>query len=191
MAGFVSSLIFIAAAHSLGPPSPNPAMTVPLSLTSSSLALLNMSSAANDASLIDATRHNVACYDSRLNKASCEDAWSKIPTDSHVFVFGARNRGRFERPLPYRYISGKSSRFSVVRHDCHSLLIFWIKATVAVLSRSLKGVESTTTPHQMAISRPLQNPSWMYAFLQRIRFDIVFRLVAWSAVWVSAMLLPP
>ena len=127
LTGFVSSLIFIAAAHSLAPPSPNPAMNVPLSLTSSSLTLLNLSDAANDASMIDAIGHNVECggsrFGSNLNKTSCEEAWSKIPTDSQVFVFGARNKGHFERPLPYRYISGKSSRFSFDRHDCHSLLI--------------------------------------------------------------------
>lgn len=129
LTGFVSSLIFIAAAHSLAPPSPNPAMNVPLSLTSSSLALLNLSDAAKDTLLIDAISHNVECsgsrFGSKLNKTSCEEAWSKIPTDSQVFVFGARN-SHFERPLPYRYISGKSSRFPVDRHDCHSLLIFWI-----------------------------------------------------------------
>ena len=130
LTGFVSSLIFIAAAHSLAPPSPNPAMNVPLSLTSSSLALLNLSDAAKDTSLIDAISHNVECsgsrFGSKLNKTSCEEAWSKIPTDSQVFVFGARTRGHFERPLPYRYISGKSSRFPVDRYDCYSLLIFCI-----------------------------------------------------------------
>ena len=32
----------------------------------------------------------------------------KIPTDSERFTFGARSQGAFERPLPLRYLSGKS-----------------------------------------------------------------------------------
>lgn len=43
-----------------------------------------------------------------LNKTSCEDVWMKIPTDSETFTFGARTQGTFERPLPLRYLSGKS-----------------------------------------------------------------------------------
>ena len=38
----------------------------------------------------------------------------KIPTDSERFTFGARSQGRFERPLPLRYLSGKSDGLVLV-----------------------------------------------------------------------------
>ena len=114
--GFVPLLIFIAATHSLAPPSPNQVITVPLSSTSSSLTLVNSSSVADDALLVNTTQGYTKCdgpkYGFHLPKASCEEVWRKMPTDSEVFTFGARSKGHFERPLPYRYLS---SKFNVLR----------------------------------------------------------------------------
>lgn len=106
---FVFPLIFITAAHGLAPPSPSPATILPFSSLSSTLQLLNSSSTDDDGQPANATNNMVKCdgrqwgYD--LDKASCEETWKKIPTDSHFFTYGARSRGVFDRPLPYRYLS--------------------------------------------------------------------------------------
>ena len=110
--GLVSLLIFISPARSLAYPSTNPAINSPLSSASSSLAILNSSSVAHDAPPINSPRRaDVTCDGStwgyNLAKASCEDVWRKMPTDSEILVWGARSKGYFERPLPYRYLSSK------------------------------------------------------------------------------------
>lgn len=111
--GFVISLIFITGAHGLAHPSPSPAIIFPLSSTSSTLQLLNSSSTDKDVKFVNTTNNLVRCEGKRygydLNQASCEDAWKKMPTDPHFFTYGARGKGFFERPLPYRYLSGKCS----------------------------------------------------------------------------------
>ena len=109
---YISSLILITAAHGLIPPSPNPALNVPLSSTSSSLKSLNLSSAADEVHPVNATNSGrIWCdgkrYGYKLDKASCTEAWEKIPTGSRLFTFGARTKGDFARPLPYRYLSSK------------------------------------------------------------------------------------
>ena len=109
--GFVPLLIYIAATHSLASPSPNRVITVPLSSTSSSLKLVNSSSVADDALLVNSTQGYARCdgprYGFHLPETSCEEVWRKMPTDPEVFTFGARSIGHFERPLPYRYLSSK------------------------------------------------------------------------------------
>ena len=107
----VPLLILIAATHSLALPFSNQVMTVPLSSTSSSLTLVNPSSVAEEALFVNTTQGDTKCdgpkYGYHLPKASCEEVWRKMPTDSEIFTFGARGRGHFERPLPYRYLSSK------------------------------------------------------------------------------------
>lgn len=127
---FVFPLIFITAAHGLAPPSPSPATILPFSSLSSTLQLLNLSSTDDDGQPANATNDMVKCdgrqwgYD--LDKASCEETWKKIPTDSHFFTYGARSRGVFDRPLPYRYLSGEcsASKFDVIFLTCCSSLRF-------------------------------------------------------------------
>lgn len=96
-------------ADSLASPVSNQGMTVPLLSTSSSLTLVNPSSLAHEALFVNITQGGTRCDGPRfgyhLPRASCEEVWGKIPTDSEVFTFGARNKGYFERPLPYRYLS--------------------------------------------------------------------------------------
>ena len=108
---FLPLLILIAATHSLASPFSNQVMNVPLSSTSSSLTLVNPSSVDDEALSVNTTQGGIRCDGQRfgyhLPKASCEEVWRKIPTDSEVFTFGARHKGDFERPLPYRYLSSK------------------------------------------------------------------------------------
>ena len=46
-------------------------------------------------------------YGVDLNKESCLDAWRSIPVNTQQRVYGRRNRGRFEVPLPQRFLSGE------------------------------------------------------------------------------------
>ena len=125
LARYVFSLIFIAAALGLIPP-PNPALNVPLSLTSSSLIHLNLSNTANDIHLDNTTNPNIWCdgkrYGYGLDKASCIDARKKISTGSLLFEFGARTVGQFERPTPYRYLSSKYTALFHPSNNSHPLL---------------------------------------------------------------------
>ena len=43
-----------------------------------------------------------------LSIASCWNAWCSIPSDSQEHVYGARNEGVYEVPLPQRFLSGES-----------------------------------------------------------------------------------
>ena len=108
----VSLLAFITSVHGLQPLSPNRVLNTPLSSPSLSLIRLNLSSADDWTQSVNAANANAICDGSRcgwnLNQTSCENVWGKIPTDSESFTFGARSRGTFERPLPLRYLSGKS-----------------------------------------------------------------------------------
>ncbi len=124
---FVVSLILITVAHGLAPPSPDPVIYASSSLsTSSALRLLNLSSTSNDVNLINATEF-VRCDGKKfgyyLNQMSCEEAWGKIPTDSQILHWGARSKGFFERPLPYRYLSGKFSTTDFRYQGIYCLLI--------------------------------------------------------------------
>ena len=108
-------ILFAATTHSLAPPSPMQAITIPTSSTSSSLRLLNISSVADNVPFVNTTRDRVECisaYGYNMPRPSCEDVWENMPTDSEVLTFGARGQGHFERPLPYRYLS---SKFNVLR----------------------------------------------------------------------------
>ncbi|KAF6231455.1 hypothetical protein HO173_010416 [Letharia columbiana] len=110
LTGFVFLHMFITTVHGLVPPSPNLAISVPSSSTSSTLDLLNLSSSANNLQLVNTTANeNIKCdgkyWGYHLNKASCEEAWNQMPTDNQFVSFGARRMGHFERPLPYRYLS--------------------------------------------------------------------------------------
>ena len=113
LTGLVLLLLFIFAAHGLAPVSPPSAINVPSSSTSSILGLLNLSSTANDVQVVNATNDLIKCDGRRLgyylNKTSCEEAWKKMPTDSGLHTYGSRIKGFFERPTPYRYLSGKFS----------------------------------------------------------------------------------
>lgn len=108
----VSLLTLITLVHGLQPLSPNRVLNTPLSSPPLSLIRLNLSSANNWTQSVNAANANAMCSGSRfgsnLNKTSCKDVWMKIPTDSENFTFGARTQGSFERPLPLRYLSGKS-----------------------------------------------------------------------------------
>lgn len=104
------SLIFVIAAHSIDLPSPNPSIELfNLSRTPAKIPTINLT-----------TNYDIKCdgkqfgYD--LIKASCAKAWEQIPTDPRIYTYGARTKGFFERPLPYRYLSGKSNsiRFRVL-----------------------------------------------------------------------------
>ena len=113
LTGLVSLLTFITSVHGLEPLSPNPVLNTPLSSPSLSLIHLNLSSADNRTQSVNAAANaNTICSGRRcgwnLNKTSCVDVWMKIPTDPARFTFGARSQGSFERPLPLRYLSGKS-----------------------------------------------------------------------------------
>ena len=107
------SLAFITEIHGLAPAALNPAINIPVSSNPSTLQLLNLSNTANNADLINATSGGIKCigqkYGYNLNRTSCAEVWSQIPTDSEIRSFGARTVGTFERPLPYRYLSGKTS----------------------------------------------------------------------------------
>lgn len=124
LTAFVSLLILITAAYGLAPLSPHPAINVPSSSTPSTLQLLNLSSTANDSKVVNATNDNIRCdgksWGYNLNKPSCIDAWEEIPRNSEIISFGARRMGFFERPLPYRYLSGRFSatRISVWGFNC-------------------------------------------------------------------------
>lgn len=112
LTGFVFLYMFITTVHGLVPPSPNLAISVPSSSTSSTLDLLNFSSSANNLQHVNTTAdENIRCngryWGYHLNKTSCEEAWNKMPTDNQFVSFGARRMGYFERPLPYRYLSGE------------------------------------------------------------------------------------
>ena len=124
---FVVSLIFITVAHGLAPPSPDPAIYASSSLsTSSALRLVNLSSTHNDVDLINATEF-VKCdgkyFGYHLNPTSCEEVWREMPTDSQILHWGARSQGFFERPLPYRYLSGKFSAIHFRYQGIYCLLI--------------------------------------------------------------------
>ena len=112
LTGLVSLLTLLTSVHSLQPPSPNQALNTPLSPPSLSLIPLNLSSADNKTQLVNDANANTECNGRRcgwnLNKTSCKNVWMKIPTDSESYTFGARSQGAFERPLPLRYLSGKS-----------------------------------------------------------------------------------
>lgn len=47
-------------------------------------------------------------YGVDLKKDSCLDAWRSIPINSQQHTYGRRNRGRFDVPLPQRFLSGES-----------------------------------------------------------------------------------
>ena len=107
------SLEFITEVRGLAPAAPNPAINIPVSSNPSTLQLLNLSNATNDADFVNATSGGVRCIGQKLgynlNKTSCDEVWKQIPTDSESISFGARTAGTFERPLPYRYLSSKIS----------------------------------------------------------------------------------
>ena len=113
LTAFLLSLAFITEIHGLAPAAPNPMINNPVSSSPSTLQLLNLSNATNDADLVNATSGEVKCIGQKfgydLNRTSCDGVWKKIPTDSEILSFGARTMGTFERPLPYRYLSGKIS----------------------------------------------------------------------------------
>ena len=46
-------------------------------------------------------------YGIDLNKKSCLDAWQSIPFNSQQHTYGRRGKGRFEVPLPQRFLSGE------------------------------------------------------------------------------------
>lgn len=46
-------------------------------------------------------------YGVNLNKKSCVNAWRSIPGNTEKRTYGRRNRGRFEVPLPQRFLSGE------------------------------------------------------------------------------------
>lgn len=93
-------LIFITAAHALSPPPPNPSINLlNLSLTPSAIQPSNLT--------VDDIKCDGQKWGYNLIKASCAKAWEQMPTDSEVLTYGARGQGFFERPLPYRYLSGK------------------------------------------------------------------------------------
>ena len=113
LTAFLLSLAFIPEIHGLAPAALNPMINIPVSSDPSTLQLLNLSKTTNRADLVNATSGEVKCigqkYGYNLNKTSCDKVWKKIPTDSEILSFGARTIGSFERPLPYRYLSGKIS----------------------------------------------------------------------------------
>ena len=113
MSYLTAFLLFIPLIHGLAPAALNPVINLPASSNPSTLQLLNLSNTANDADLVNATSGVIRClgkdFGYNLNKASCDEVWKKIPTDSGILSFGARRAGTFERPLPYRYLSGKIS----------------------------------------------------------------------------------
>ena len=46
-------------------------------------------------------------YGLNLNKESCLDAWRSIPLNAELRTYGRRTRGKFEVPLPQRFLSGE------------------------------------------------------------------------------------
>ena len=46
-------------------------------------------------------------YGANLNKKSCVNAWRSIPVNTQEHTYGRRNRGRFQVPLPQRFLSGE------------------------------------------------------------------------------------
>ena len=46
-------------------------------------------------------------YGVGLNKESCLDAWRSIPANNQQRTYGRRSRGKFEVPLPQRFLSGE------------------------------------------------------------------------------------
>ena len=126
LTAFLLSLGLITEIHGLAPAALNPVINIPVSSNPSTLQLLNLSNTASDADLVNVTSGEVRCtgrqFGYNLNRVSCDEVWKKIPTDSDIFSFGARRAGTFERPLPYRYLSGKISPVYLVA-SLHLLLI--------------------------------------------------------------------
>ena len=106
---FLLSLALITRVRGLGPADPNPAINIPVS--PSIPQLVSISNITDGVELVDVAFGTIRCdggnYGYNLDKTSCEEAWEKIPTDSAILSFGSRAKGSFERPLPYRYLSGK------------------------------------------------------------------------------------
>ena len=46
-------------------------------------------------------------YGINLNEESCLDAWRSIPVSAQLRTYGRRTRGKFEVPLPQRFLSGE------------------------------------------------------------------------------------
>ena len=134
------SLPFITEIYGLAPAAPIQVINIPVSSHPSSLQLLNLSNNANDADLVNATSGEVKCrgqkYGYNLNRTSCDEVWNQIPTDSEDLSFGARTVGTFERPLPYRYLSGKISPVDLGA-SFHLLLILPMQMMVSALSMSI------------------------------------------------------
>ena len=107
------SLAFITEIHGLAPAALDPVINTPVSSNSSTLQLLNLSNTPNDTDLVNANSGVIRCmgrdFGYNLNKTSCDEVWKKIPTDYEILSFGVRRVGTFERPLPYRYLSGEIS----------------------------------------------------------------------------------
>ena len=140
LTAFLLSLPFITEIQGLGPAAPNPVINIPESSHPSSLQLLNLSNNSNDADIVNATSSEVKCrgqkYGYNLNRTSCDEVWNQIPTDFENLSFGARTAGTFERPLPYRYLSGMISPVDL-RVSFHLLLILPTQMTVSALSMSI------------------------------------------------------
>lgn len=111
LTAFLLSLAFIIKVHGLAPAALNPVINLPVLSHPSTLQSIDLSNATNDADLINATSSVVRCigkdFGYNLNKTSCEEVWKTIPTDSEDISFGKRMKSAFERPLPYRYLSGE------------------------------------------------------------------------------------
>ena len=137
---FLLSLAFITKVHGLAPATLNPIINVPVSSRPTTLQSFILSNITNDADLVNATSGVVRCegqkFGYNLNKESCEEVWKKIPTDSENISFGARAKGTFERPLPYRYLSGKISA-THLRNIPPLLLILPTQMMVSALSMSI------------------------------------------------------
>ena len=142
-----SSFLFIATAHSLAPLPPNPALNVPLSSPAPDLTLFNFSSNGSGVQMVNPTDRPVICdakYCGRdLSKASCEQVWMKIPRDFELINFGARTKGRFERPLPSRYLSGKFSSL-----DLDATILLYSYADFANVDDGLCAIDVNNNPQQ-------------------------------------------
>ncbi|KAL8783262.1 MAG: hypothetical protein Q9195_009440 [Heterodermia aff. obscurata] len=53
-------------------------------------------------------------YGFNLKIESCVDAWRSIPANTRQHTYGRRNRGKFEVPLPQRFLSGQAGGLNVI-----------------------------------------------------------------------------
>lgn len=77
-----------------------------------------------------------------------------MPTDSQLVTFGARSKGFFERPLPYRYLSGKfSATRIVVQYSSAADISNLDDGLCAVdISHMNEAIHDTATNHEISVA---------------------------------------